>query len=242
MAGEGLLFVSAAAVAGRGEERWDAARTWKITLQRFDRNADGRIQRDEMTKGFTIILRPEVSTDNPGYGLPIRDMDGLMRSFDKDKDRVITEGEWMRTMSGFSTESRPALLAVRPGAKGDARESHVAWEIHRGVPECPSILYRRERLYLLRDGGLLTCLEAATGREIYREKIGAPGQYVASPVAAGDRIIAASARGTVSVIQIGDRLQVLARNDFKEKIFATPALAEDRIYLRTNGHLYAIGE
>ncbi|MHC5058796.1 MAG: EF-hand domain-containing protein, partial [Planctomycetota bacterium] len=197
VAGGGLLFVSAAAMAGRGEEEWDAPRTWKITLERFDRNKDGRIQRDEMTRGFTIILRPELSTDNPGFGLPIRDMDGLMRFFDKDKDRVITEGEWLKTMSGFSKESEPALLAFRPGAKGDARKSHVEWEVHSGVPECPSLLHRSGKLYLLRDGGWLSCLEAATGRQIFRERIGASGNYIASPVAAGDKIIAASARGTV---------------------------------------------
>ncbi|MHC4199445.1 MAG: PQQ-binding-like beta-propeller repeat protein, partial [Planctomycetota bacterium] len=242
VAGEGLLFVGAAAVAGRGDEKWDAPRTWKITLDRFDRNKDKQIQRDEMTRGFTIILRPELSTDNPGYGVPIRDMNGLMRYLDKDKNRVITEAEWMRTMSGFATETQPTLLAIRPGAKGDARKSHVVWKIHRGLPESPSMLYCRKRLFLLRDGGLLTCLEAATGKEIFREKIGARGQYAASPIAAGDKIITASVRGTVTVIRVGDKLQVLARNDFKENIFATPALAGNKIYLRTNRHLYALGE
>ena len=87
-----------------------------------------------------------------------------------------------------------------------------------------------------------SCLEAATGREIFRERIGASGQYAASPIAAAGKIIAASVRGIVTVIQIDDKLQVLARNDFEEKIFATPAFAENRIYLRTNGHLYALGE
>ncbi|GAG26332.1 unnamed protein product, partial [marine sediment metagenome] len=190
VAGQGLLFVGAAAVAGRGDEEWDAPRTWKIIVQRFDRNRDKQIQRDEMTKGFTIILRPELSTDNPGYGLPTRGMDGLMRFFDKDKNRIITEAEWMQTMSGFATESQPTLLAIRPGAKNDARKSHVVWEAHHGLPESPSILYCRQKLYLLRDGGRLTCLEAATGKEIFRERIGASGQYAASPIAAGDNIIA----------------------------------------------------
>ena len=75
-----------------------------------------------------------------------------------------------------------------------------------------------------------------------RDRIGAAGQYVASPIAAGDKIIAASVRGTVTVIQVDNKLQVLARNNFGEKIFATPAVAENIIYLRTTGHLYALGE
>jgi outer membrane protein assembly factor BamB len=242
VAGDGLLFASAAALGGRGDDRLDAAGTWTITVEEFDRNHDNQIQRDEMTEGFAFIQRPELPKDNPGYGLPVRDMDLLLRIFDRDKNGIISEAEWMQTMSGFAAISRPNLLAIRPGAKNDARESHVAWEIHRGIPETSSLLYCRGRLYLLRDGGVLTCLEASTGKELFRERIGASGQYIASPIAAGDKLIAASTRGVVTVIQVDDELKVLARNDFREKIFATPAVVENKIYLRTAGHLYALGE
>jgi len=239
--GDGLLFASAAALGGRGDEKLDAAGTWKITIDEFDRNHDNRIQRDEMTEGFAFIQRPELPKDNPGYGLPIRDMDTLLRIFDHNKNRIISEDEWMQTMSGFAAISHPNLMAIRPGATNDARQSHVVWEIQRGIPETPSLLYCRGKLYLLRDGGVLTCLEAATGKEIFRERIGASGQYTASPIAAGDKIIAASVRGVVTVIQVNNELKVLARNDFREKIFATPAIDENKIYLRTVGHLYALG-
>ncbi len=240
--GEGLLFVSDAAMAGRGDEKWDADLTWKITVDRFDRNKDNQIQRSEMTKGFTIPLRPELAIDNPGYGLPVFNMDGLLKYIDKDKDKIISQTDWMQTMSGFSMDSQPRLLAIRPGATKDARPSHVIWEINRGIPETPSILYFQGKLYLIRNGGLLTCIEASTGKEIFREKISAPGHYIASPIAAGDKIVFASVRGIVTVIQVDDKLKVLARNNFGEKIFATPAGAENKIYLRTTGHLYALGE
>jgi outer membrane protein assembly factor BamB len=88
----------------------------------------------------------------------------------------------------------------------------------------------------------LTCLEASTGKELFREQIGAPGQYIASPIVADDKIIVASVHGVVTVIQVDDELKVLAKNNFREKIFATPAVVEDWIYLRTAGHLYALGE
>jgi outer membrane protein assembly factor BamB len=195
-----------------------------------------------MTKGFAFIQRPELPKDNPGYGLPVRNMDILLRIFDHDKDRIISEDEWMETMSGFAAHSHPNLLAIRPGATKDARQSHVAWEIQRGIPETPSLLYCQGKLYLLRDGGVLTCLEAATGKELFRQRIGASGQYTASPIVAGEKIIAASVRGIVTVIQVDDELNVLARNNFGEKIFATPAVAENKIYLRTTGHLYALGQ
>lgn len=242
VAGDGLLFAGAAALGGRGDDQWDTHSTWRTTVNEFDQNHDNRIQRGEMTEGFAFIQRPELPKDNPGYGLPIRDMDVLLRIFDHDKDQVISEDEWMRTISGFVAQSHPNLAAIRPGAAGDARPSHIAWEIRRGIPETPSLLHFRGRLYLLRDGGLLTCLHAPTGNELFRERIGAAGQYVASPIAAGDKVLAASVRGVVTVIEAGDKLKVLASNDLGEKIFATPAVAGNIIYLRTVDHLYAFGE
>jgi outer membrane protein assembly factor BamB len=240
--GDGLIFAGAAALGGRGDDKLDAAGTWKITIDEFDRNHDNQIQRDEMTKGFAFIQRPELPKDNPGYGLPVRNMDTLLRIFDHDKNRIISEGEWMQTMSGFAAISRPNLVAIRPGATKDARKSHLAWEIRRGIPETPSILYCQGKLYLLRAGGVLTCLMASTGKELFRQRIGAAGQYIASPIVAGDKIIAASVPGVVTVIQIDDKLKILANNKFGEKIFATPAVAENKIYLRTIRHLYALGE
>jgi outer membrane protein assembly factor BamB len=218
----------------------DAAATWRATIEEFDRNHDNQIQRDEMTEGFAFIQRPELPRDNPGYGLPVQDMDVLLRIFDHDKNGIISEREWMETMAGFAARSHPTLVAIRPGATKDARPSYVAWEIQQGIPETPSLLHCWGKLYLLRDGGLLTCLEAATGKELFRERIGASGQYTASPIVAGDKLIVASVAGVVTVIQVEDKLRVLARNDFDEKIFATPAVVGNTIYLRTADHLYAL--
>lgn len=240
--GDGLLFASAAALGGRGDAQLDAAATWKMTVQEFDRNHDNQIQREEMTEGFAFIQRPELPKDNPGYGLPVRDMDALLKMFDHDHNGTISEEEWMSTMAGFAAVSHPTMVAIRPGATGDARKSHLAWEIQRGIPETSSVVYSQGRLYLLRDGGLLTCLRASTGTELFRERVGAPGQYIASPVIAGDIILTASTAGVVTVIQIADELRILARNNFKEKIFATPAIVENKLYVRTAGHLYALGE
>lgn len=240
--GEGFLFAGAAALGGRGDEQLDAASMWKTTGEEFDRNHDNQIQRDEMTEGFGFIQRPELPKDNPGYAMPVGNMDSLQRMFDHDKNGVISEGEWMQTMAGFAAASHPTLVAIRAGATQDARASHVVWEISRGIPETPSPLYCQGRLFLLRDGGVLTCLEAATGRELFRERIGASGQYIASPIVAGDKILAASVPGVVTVIQVADELKILGRNDFNEKIYATPAIVDNKIYLRTVSHLYALGE
>ncbi|HXE54367.1 MAG TPA: PQQ-binding-like beta-propeller repeat protein [Tepidisphaeraceae bacterium] len=241
VAGDGLLFASAAALGGRGDDDIDAERTWKMTLEKFDKNHDGKIEREEMTEGFGFIQRPELPEDNPGYAMPVRSKDSLLRMFDRNHDGVITKDEWMRAMADFAAASRPNLEAIRPGAREDARKTHLAWEKQHGVPEVPSLLFYHGRLYLLRDGGIVTCLKATTGAELFQGRIGARGQYIASPVAAGDKIVVASVFGVVTVLDAGEQLKVLASSDFKEQIFATPAIAGNTLYLRTENHLYALG-
>ena len=242
VAGGGLLFANAAALGGRGDEDIDAERTWQMTLDQFDKNHDGKIEKEEITDDFAFIQRPELPKDNPGYAMPMRGRERLLRTFDHNHDGVITKDEWMQTMAAFAAISHPNLEAIRPGAKDDARKTHLAWEIQRGVPEVPCLLYCRERLFLLRDGGILACLHAATGKLVFQGRIGALGQYIASPIAAGDKIIVASTTGVVSVIQMSDQLKVLANNDLADPIYATPAIAGNTLYIRSEAALYAIGE
>ena len=231
MVGEGLLFVSDAAAGGRGETEWDAELSWKTTLEDFDKNRDNKIQREEMAKGFRIPLRSELEKHELGSAYPIgpRQVSGWFKHLDKDKDGVLSKTDWLELMSEFAMESQPTLIAIKPGAEGNTRPLNVAWEIHSGIPEIPSPLYCQGKIYLLRKGGILTCIRASDGNQLFRERIGARGQYIASPIAAGGKLITASQQGTVTVIQIGDTLEVLARNDFGEEIIA--AIAENAIYL-----------
>jgi outer membrane protein assembly factor BamB len=74
------------------------------------------------------------------------------------------------------------------------------------------------------------------------QRLGAPGHYVASPVAADGRIYAASEPGGVVVFRAGDTLEVLARNDLGESITATPAIADNKLYVRTSRNLWAFGD
>ena len=96
----------------------------------------------------------------------------------------------------------------------------------------------------MKSGGLASAYEAKSGSPIYQgERVDASGDYYASAVAADNRIYVVSQRGTVVVLDAtSDRLNVLARNDLKAPIFASPAIVDGVIYLRTDKHLYAFGE
>lgn len=110
------------------------------------------------------------------------------------------------------------------------------------MPEVPAPLLYKGRVYTVTYGGVVSCLEAGNGKVIFRARLGASGAYFSSPVAAAGRIYFASEEGVVSVIGVGDTLEVLAKNDLEEPIFATPAIVESVIYVRTVGHVYAFGE
>jgi outer membrane protein assembly factor BamB len=135
------------------------------------------------------------------------------------------------------------LFAVRPGGRGDITESHVTWKHTRGLPYVPSPLFYEGRVYVVKNGGMASCYEAKTGRVLYQEeRLGAIGDYYASPVAADGKVYFASQPGVVTVIKAGDVFHVLAQNDLGEQIMATPAIVDGNAYFRTANYLSAFGE
>jgi len=134
--------------------------------------------------------------------------------------------------------SKGQLLAVRPGGKGVVTDSHVVWRAKRGVPNKPSLILKDGLLFMVDDGGFATCLEAATGKEVWQERIG--GSYSASPVCSGNRIYFCSEDGKTVVIEASRQYKLLAENKLDGGFMASPAIAGNALYLRTKTHLYCI--
>jgi outer membrane protein assembly factor BamB len=134
------------------------------------------------------------------------------------------------------------VTAVRPGGKGEVNQTHIAWTQTKGVPGVPSPLVYEGRLYTFLNGGIVFSRVSRTGALVYSGRLGAPGYYYASPVAADHKIFIASAEGVVVVLDAGEKLDVLARNTLDGAILATPAIVDGRIYVRTETHLYAFGQ
>jgi outer membrane protein assembly factor BamB len=131
------------------------------------------------------------------------------------------------------------LIAIRPGGKGNLTDSHVVWELNRGIPEIPSPVFFKNRIYMVRSGGLLSCVDAANGKLIYSERLGGSGQYSASPVIANGHLYLASEPGQVTVAKIGDEFKVVHQHQLGEPIHVTLALDGDTIYIRGGKHLWA---
>jgi outer membrane protein assembly factor BamB len=133
-------------------------------------------------------------------------------------------------------------MAVRPGGKGEVSPAHIAWSERKGVPGVPSPLSYNGRLYTFQNSGIVFCRVAKTGELVYSGRLGAPGYYYSSPVAADDKVYIASEEGVVVVLDGGGKLNILAKNKLDGAILATPALVDGNIYVRTENHLYAFGK
>lgn len=244
IAGDGKLFTSASMRGGRGDLQLDPEPFWNAVLQ-FDTNQDQQISKDEITEYFTIPLRPELSIEHPGFGIPLPKKNPARKERqeqffdwrDQNKDGIWTKDEYFADMQIGS--GRPLMAAISPGGNGDITASNVEWELRRGIPEIPSPVCYKHRIYLLRDGGLLSCVNAGNGKQIYRERLNASGQYTASPIIANGRLYGFSQEGMVTVVALGDTFQIVSQSDLNSSITATPALDHDTIYVRTETELQA---
>jgi outer membrane protein assembly factor BamB len=134
----------------------------------------------------------------------------------------------------------PSLLAVRLGGRGDVTKSGVAWKLNRGVPLTPSPLLIGNELYLVNDNGIATCLDAKTGREYWRARLG--GNHSASPIYADGRIYFLSEEGESRVIAPGQQFKLLATNQVDGRTLASMAVAGGSIFIRSETHLYRIAK
>jgi outer membrane protein assembly factor BamB len=237
--GDGLIFACAAGMGGRANPAFEGVH-WS-DLMKLDQNHDGKLQKSEIPEDYKLVLRPELPEGHPGRVFPFP-LVGMFDGLDKDKNGEVTEEEWNSLMANFSSMDTPIVMALRPDAAGTNEETRIAWKHSRGIPEIPTPLCYEHKLFVVRDGGLLQCLEAASGKVLYQERLGVGGGYTASPIAADGRVYLPSHSGTIIVVDARAKvLKVLARNVIGEKITATPALAENLMYVRTERHLFAFG-
>lgn len=134
---------------------------------------------------------------------------------------------------------QPSLLAVRIDGKGDVTKSHVAWSTNRGVPLTPSPLLVGEELYMITDTGIATCLDAKTGEERWRARVG--GNHSASPLYADGRIYFLSEEGQSVVIEAGRQFKVISTNALDGQTLASMAVSDKSIFIRSVSHLYRLG-
>ena len=155
---------------------------------------------------------------------------------------------------GFSTVPRPVvmdnkvfiatsymqsrLIAVKLGGSGDVTATHTAWMSDRQIPNKPSLIALEGRLYFVSDKGIVRCVNAETGEDVWFERLG--GDYSASPIAAEGHLYFCNQEGLCTVIKAGDTYQEVAKNVLDAGFMASPAVAGKALFLRTATHLYRV--
>jgi outer membrane protein assembly factor BamB len=196
---------------------------YEDALKRYDANGDGKLARAEITEEKIA-----------------RDWSNL----DLDRDNAMNAREWNAYRAKRSVQN--GILTYRVDRnkemRGDLTESHFLWKYQKALPNTPSPLFYQDVVYMMKEGGILTSLDARTGAVLRQGRLrDAPGDYYSSPVAADGKIYTLSEEGTVTVLKAGGNWEVLAINRFDDPSHATPAIDGGRIYLRTRSMLYCFG-
>jgi outer membrane protein assembly factor BamB len=131
------------------------------------------------------------------------------------------------------------LFAVRPGDPAKKVEAKIAYEVQGSLPNVPTTVARGQLVFVWSDSGVVTCLDAPSGKVLWRERVG--GQFFGSPIRVADRLYCISRTGEVVVLAAADKYKLLGRIDLGEASQSTPAVAGGVMYLRTKGHLMALG-
>lgn len=194
---------------------------FETPLAKYDKDKDGRLSTSEFS------------------GDP--DLGGHFGWIDINSDNFITATEWNETRNLGIGEF--GTIALRPGsATGQIPPAAILWRFKRNLPYIPAPLLYQDVLYLVRDGGIITSLNPASGQILRQGRSpNALGEYYASPVAADGKVFLASTEGKITVLKAAPEWEILAVNDLDEQVHATPALSDGRIFIRTRSSLYCFG-
>ena len=208
------IFVNGWEIGGDPEERRKIA-DFPAILREYDKDHDGKL--------------------SPSEAPPHRASDWFAET-DLNHDGYIDEREWQ--FYQIRSTAQNCLVAIRAGGRGDITNTHVLWRYRKALPNTPSPLLYQGLIYLIRDG-IFTSLNPENGEVFKQARLtGALGRYWSSPVAAGGRIFAASEDGKIVVLRASPQWEILAVNNLDEDTFATPAIVDDHLYVRTRAALY----
>ena len=229
----------------------DPGKSFLIALDRKTGKTRWKVDRKSELAGYATPCirrrggRTEAIFTSTAHGITAVDLKTGRVSWEIDKiwdDRTVSSpqlfgdlvfGSFGKGLSG------QRLVAVRPEKPG-SRKGELVYELRRSVPLVPSFVVKDDLLYLWTDSGIVTCVDAATGNKHWRERVG--GEFYSSPIWIKGRLYCISKQGQVVVLAASRKFKILARTELGEKTFATPAVANGVMYLRTQSRLYSLGK
>jgi outer membrane protein assembly factor BamB len=152
----------------------------------------------------------------------------------------VATSEMVIVAAGFPAK---IAMAIRLGGSGQLADSSIAWKYEKGLAYVPSPILYGDYLYLMTDRGIITCLDAKTGKLIYEGgRVPIPATFTASPVAFDGKILLTSEDGDTFIVKAGPKHEILGTNSLDEPVYSSPALADGKIFIRGEKNLYCIGK
>ncbi len=217
---EGTLFVASWSPGGDAGQRI-SMESWEAAKNAYDNNNDDSISLDELPPGGPVSKR--------------------FFRVDLNQDGGLVQHEWERHARVFELAEN-GVVAVRPGGEGNLTNTNILWRYRKGIPYVPSPLIYNDVVFMVKNGGILTTLDANSGEVIRQARLRDLGNYYASPIAAAGHVYLASERGIVTVVTARGDWEIVSSHDFGEQIMATPAIRGNEIFIRTEETLYCFGK
>lgn len=217
---DGLIYIATWTPGGDQTERI-GMEPFPEALASMDKNNDGLIGQSELPEGSPVIPR--------------------FFRIDLDQDNKLNKLEWDRHADVFA-RAKNVAMAVQPGGQGDVTERNVKWVHHRSLPTVPSSVVYEGVLYMVKDSGIITSLDASNGELLKQGRARGPGNYYASLVAGDGKVYLVSERGVITVLQAGRQWDILSSHDLGERVMATPVAAAGQLFIRTDEALYCFAK
>ncbi|MBL8213486.1 MAG: PQQ-binding-like beta-propeller repeat protein [Bryobacterales bacterium] len=211
---DGIIYINSWETGGDFENA-PQIDTWPELKAKYDKNKDDKVTPDEAPA----------------------DMQRWFQNNDLNFNNAIEERDW--TFWILHRTAQNSVLAIKPdGGRGDLT-SRILWRYRKSLPNVPSPLLYQDTLFLVKDGGILTTLKPQTGEVQKQGRLtGAIEQYWASPVGGDGKVYLVSQACKVTVVKATGEWEILHMSDLEDDCFATPALLDGGLYLRTKSTLY----
>jgi outer membrane protein assembly factor BamB len=222
-----------------GRTIWRVERPTKARFESPDSYTTPALLRYCNNTEIVITGGDVVTGHDPSNGKELWRADGLNPS-NNGSYRIVASPVVHGEMIVAPSRERP-MLALKVGGRGDVTSTHVLWSFNNG-PDVPTPVTDGTYVYAINDRGIMWCLDAKTGKEIYGRQRLRPATYSGSAVLADGKIYITDEDGVTSVVQAGPTFAKLAENDLGEYTLSSPAISDGQIFIRTESFLYAIGK
>jgi len=214
---DGMVYIASWTPGGDPGERISMEK-FPDALEKYDKNDDKMISKEELPKGSPV-------------------MDRFFR-IDLNQNEQLEEDEWNRHAVVFERAQNVAI-ALEPGTSGELTSRFVKWTVTRGLPTVPSSVVHEGVMTMVKDSGIVTLVDVATGQILHQGRSVGRGNYYSSLVAGDGKVFMASESGVMTIFKAGKEWKILSSHDFGERMMATPVISNGVMFIRTDEALYS---